>query len=354
MRDFYDIARSDPTPARPGEHSFAFLNRVDSVYWGRVRDFVERVYASYPAEHATDVRNRFRDEGWAAHAGAWFELYLHELFRVLGACLEIHPALQGTEARPDFLLDGRTIVEARHVKAGITAGTHAPGMDAWITGPLEELWHPNFMVSVRILQRDPAQPRHAAVISGVLQWLDSLDPDQPEQHTDLEKAAGGWRFLLRPIPMSAARRKDTSRRLIGIFPGGGGWDSTVNAVRSALKEKARKYGKTGMPYVIALSTTSGFLTDEHVWTALYAKEGFWASRNTRVSGVLIGDGVLPWTAAGPVPRIWLNPLAARPIPSNLRLPTASVDGRDGPDLLGSQLFGLDPEWPGPEPPFPRA
>ncbi len=73
--------------------------------------------------------------------------------------------------------------------------------------------------------------------------------------------------------------------------------------------------------------------------------------------MLIGDAVLPWTAAKAVPRLWLNPGAARPLPMQLELPTASLDieGRlvlSPDELSGADLFGLQADWPGPEGPFP--
>jgi hypothetical protein len=62
MTTIFDlIPRTDASPATPGETSFAFLNRVNSPYWQRVREFVETAFSAYSAENAADVRARFRD-----------------------------------------------------------------------------------------------------------------------------------------------------------------------------------------------------------------------------------------------------------------------------------------------------
>lgn len=112
--------------------------------------------------------------------------------------------------RPDFRVygsDGSFLVEARHVAAGIVSGQREVGRDEWITAPLDELTHPNFMVWVRILERAPQRPRRAAVTPGVLDWLDGLDADEvlvTPVH-DLPRftgPAGGWRFERRALAVS--------------------------------------------------------------------------------------------------------------------------------------------------------
>jgi hypothetical protein len=98
----------------------------------------------------------FQDRRWSMHVGAWWELYLFTLACALGADVEVHPELRGVSTRPDFRLriDGEIVlVEARHVAAGLVSEERSVGRDDWITGPLDTLWHPNFVVAVRIHSR---------------------------------------------------------------------------------------------------------------------------------------------------------------------------------------------------------
>jgi hypothetical protein len=386
-RIFDDLIRTDPEPSR-GEDSFSFLNRAATPFWERVRRFVDEAFGEYPAEHARDLRARFRDRRWPVHVGAWWELYLFTLFRALGAEVQVHPNLPGVASRPDFRLRiaGATIiVEARYVAAGLVPGERGVGRDDWITGPLDTLWHPNFMVRVRIVARGHSQPRRAAVTAGVLAWLDGLDPDEVaarpvHEFPRFSGHAGDWRFELEALPMKSEARSSRRRRLVAIFPSDGGWDNTVTALRAGLKEKAGKYGRPNDPFIIAPLLTSGFVSAEDVFSALFGSEvvtfttdapesarlhrrgdGFWRSgsgfRGTRVSGVLIGSAVMPWTAAAALPRLWTHPAAAHPLTVDLTLPTATI-GSEGVlvlslnDRSGADVFGLDPRWPGPEPPFP--
>lgn len=386
QRIFDDVARTDPSPARE-EDSFTFLNRVATPYWGRVRLFVDDVFAAYPTEHAPDIRMRFRSDRWSEHVGAWWELYLFALFRSLGCEVEVHPELPDVAARPDFRIrssDGAFLVEARHVAAGILSGERQVGRDEWITAPLDELTHPSFMVGVRILARTSQRPRRAAVTAGVLDWLDRLDPDEAVARPVRELPrfsgqAGGWRFELKALPVSQEARGRPGRRLVGLYPGASGYDNTTVALRAALKEKAAKYGRPGCPFVLAPLITSGHVDTEDVVAALFGSEavqlsgpdlehvrvvrrrdGFWifgnGFRGTRVSAVLLGDAVLPWTAGKSVPRLWIHPSPAHPLQSDLTLPTARL-GADGRLIMsstqrtGAELFGLGSDWPGPEGPF---
>ena len=207
------------------------------------------------------------------------------MFRAFGSSLDVHPEVEGTSARPDFRVhtaEGSLLIEARYVTAGLTVGEQRVGRDDWITAPLDALSHPNFMVSVRIHERGASQPRRSAVIAGVLDWLDMLDPDAVAEQplTDRERFqgfAGDWRFELRPIAVKAETR-GRQRRLVGMGPAISGFDNTVLALRRALKEKARKYGRPTEPLVLAVLMTSGFTETEDIVDALFGSQAVGLTR----------------------------------------------------------------------------
>ena len=81
---FGNAQRSDRTPAKETEDTFAFLDRAAGPYWQRVRDNMENWFASYPAGGRQDLARRLRSSRGTEHRGAWWELYLHALFTALG------------------------------------------------------------------------------------------------------------------------------------------------------------------------------------------------------------------------------------------------------------------------------
>jgi hypothetical protein len=133
-----------------------------------------------------------------------------------------------------------------------------------------------------------------------------------------------------------------------------------------------------MPLLLAPLLTAGFTSVGDVVAALFGSEavrlsvddadpprmirrgdGFWLAgagpRGTRVSGCLVGDAITPWTAAGRLPRLWVHPAPAHPLPTYFGLPTAQVvDGEvvlSEDDQSGAEVFDLPADWPGPEPAF---
>lgn len=256
---FDDFVRTNAEPALE-EDSFTFLNRAATPYWQRVREFVDQAFSAYPHEHARDLRARFRGDDWSGHIGAWWELYLFTLFRALGFEVEVHPAIRGTSKRPDFRIgtgNGAFLLEARHVAAGFISDEARVGRDEWITAPLERLRHPEFMVGVTILNRASQRPSRMAVTNGVIEWLDGLDTEEAaaadvfDRTPRKEFGANDWRFELKAFAVKPDARGRPGRRLVGLYPSSGGFDNTIDALRSALKEKAGKYGHPDEPFVLA-------------------------------------------------------------------------------------------------------
>ena len=151
MNLFDDFERTDSSWSTPGEDIFAFINRVDQPVWQQVREELERWFAEYPAEHAADLRSRFRNRAADQHYAAWWELYLHRLFRCLGFSVDVHPELQQISARPYFRMtrgsDG-FLLEATTTFSGIVEEGRHPERESWITGAINRVSDPNFFVAL--------------------------------------------------------------------------------------------------------------------------------------------------------------------------------------------------------------
>lgn len=148
LKLFDEQDRTDPAPCREGEDSYSFLNRVNAPYWAQVRNLLESFFSRYPAEHSESLRRDFRARLPGRHYAAWWELYLHELLLRLGYEITIHPAIEGTERKPDFGLrrDGtELLVEASVVFSGIAGGEEQTGAaPSWMLAAFEGIENPNF------------------------------------------------------------------------------------------------------------------------------------------------------------------------------------------------------------------
>ena len=150
----------------------------------------------------------------------------------------------------------------------------------------------------------------------------------------------------------------------------------ANSIKRAIEVKGNKYGALDAPFVVAVNYVGGALSTEEVMEALIGPQTFtyvrgsngpfsepepgrrhdgaWLGsrgpRYTRVSAVLIFDGLNSWGCASVPVRLWKNPWAARPLPASLdEVPRAEpgdrqfdlVDGKTMADLLS-----LPDDWPG--------
>jgi hypothetical protein len=391
LRIFDKRQRDDAYPAREGEDSFSFLNRVDTPFWAQVRELLEDFFSRYPSEHAESLRRDFRSRLPGRHFAAWWELYLHELFGRLGYDIIIHPALEGTERRPDFGLSregAEVLVEASVVFSGIAGSEEEMGAaPGWMLAAFEGIENPNFFVSIHeVASHGEEQLKRAEIARPVEEWLVELDPDQVSREYEedgrfpsLRVERRGWAVDLEAWPVKAEARGRPGHRVLGSGPAMGAMVDDVDQLESKLKAKAGRYGRPKVPFVIAVLSLSSFMERLDIVQALFGREavvisgpgeqgrlvrqrnGFWVRGegpiNRRVSAVLMGVGIQPWNLLGAAPELWENPWAENPVedewPFALHSARESGEilyGEGGSDL--AEMFGLPGDWPEGRP-FPR-
>jgi hypothetical protein len=368
------------------------LNRVGTPFWEQVRHLLESFFSRYPAEHSESLKRDFCARLPGRHYAAWWELYLHELFLRLGYEITIHPALNGTERRPDFGLrrDGsELLVEASVVFSGLSGSEEQTGAaPSWMLAAFEDLENPNFFVSIHeITARGDEQLKRTEIASPIEEWLAGLDPDQVTSEYEVEGRfpafrieRRGWEIELEARPVKPEARGRSGHRVLGSGPAVGGWVDDIGQLESKLKVKAGRYGRPEIPYVIAVLSLSGFMERIDIAQALFGREavvisdpedagrlirqqnGFWFRGgrpiNTRVSAVLTGVGLQPWSSTRIAPELWINPWAEHPLAEDwpfavhTALETGEVVSEEKDPALAA-LFDLPERWPEGKP-FPRS
>lgn len=376
-----EIERSDPSPASRDERTFEFLNRVDGVFWARVREELEAWYADYcnfaDESDAKHLRERFRQRDPEQHLPAWWELYLYRLLRHLfpDAEIVVEPDSPPGMGKVDFLVRERNATPLLAVEAvtrfsGI-AGEHLPsGSEDHILGAIDEIETEEFAVIVSSLIVDPRspQPSKAAITGPIRRWHPNVDA-----HDRLEFEGNGFKIEL----VAVERLK--SGPFIAAGPAKVGYVDDISRAREALGAKKNRYPDFGCPLVLAMLPASISFTTRTAVDVLYGSEavqfsvedptvnrmirrgdGFWDRCPDVVSGVLFGVEVALHTVASRRPQLWANPRAARPLPPELQpfvVADLTADGQvewlAPAAQMMAQLFGLDDAWPGPEPAFPH-
>jgi hypothetical protein len=380
---FGNAQRSDRTPAKETEDTFAFLDRAAGPYWQRVRDNMENWFASYPVGDRQDLARRLRSSRGTEHRGAWWELYLHALFTALGA--DVSVISDGLQRRPDFsvsLDSTQLLVEATTITGGFpeTAGRRR------LIDLINEVPPPRdvgLMLRVVADGSDSDHPRKSEIQGPIRSWLEELgDPtawpmgDKPRLQID----ARAWILEFTALHMPD-RDLEADGRLIVAGPAIVGYVNEQRLLKTAVSTKATRYGRPDVPLIVAVLVDSAFADPEVVTQALYGSEvvrvpvaptqtvqlerdrdGVYmhttGSRNTRLSGVLVSNGARPWYFGPRLPDWWPNPWAEHCLDLQSHFPTwvGTEEGVVNPPALDSQVdpravFGLAPDWPGPDKPF---
>ncbi len=389
MTLFDDTVRTDPSPRTATEDTFAFLNRVETPFWCEVRRVLEEWFARFPADHADELRKRFRSRHPGHHRSAWWELYLHELCVCLGYDVTVHPELPDSAKHPDFELrrgDSRLYLEAAVVFSGIVSDDHdAPG---WLQDAINRVDNGNFFVNLKSVDSAGAERlKNREIAAPLQQWLDALDPDdvtrqyeQAEVLPSYHLSCRGWDVAFEAIPVKPEARGRPDHRVLGMGLMQGGVVNDVEQLKSTLKSKTGQFGQPDVPAVIAVLCESSFMETLDIEQALFGSEAFqlpwggggeprlirqrnglWTRRdgpqNQRVSAVMTAVGLHHANAADVIPHLWINPWANRPLNEGWPFPSATASDRGEISYSGAQpdmrgLLGVGTDWPGAEP-FPR-
>jgi hypothetical protein len=391
MRSIFDaIEHSDTSPKRPSEDTFSFLNRVSGIVWKRQRGLLERWYADFPDSDG-DLRRRLRSRSPQQHFAAWWELYIHALFRALGYEVTVHPVVPGTAGHPDFLVE-RTgesyYVEAATVFSGIVVSpTRGGRLKASIEDILSMIDASTFFVALQWDRIGEKMPKRREIVEQVNAWLATLDPEQvaaaeaAARHNDGWRSftVGDWEFSLRPHAWGSKLHGCPGNPFIGLGPVVGGVTNDTPQIRNAIVRKGKRYGTPDKPLVVAVLATNGFVGDREVTNALFGSEsvrlaiasgestivrnadGVWIGRRgasgRRISAVLMGVSIMPNTVASTWPVLWHHYDPTYPLDAELPFSTARIvtDRVQREDAAHSavEVFDLPTDWPGPEPAFPR-
>jgi hypothetical protein len=387
MRLFDTPPSADIGPAKHGESHYDYLGRTGKPSFLRVRKLIEAWLAEFPKHHRQELTCRLRSRADHHFDGAFFELYLHTLFRGLGFSVRVHPRAGSRGKHPDFQLTGTgrrsLLLEAASVSERSDAARAEDARLRTVYDVLNRVNCPDYFLNVRhyghLTSPVPGdQLRHI-----LRQFLNSLD-----YQTVRDQANGGIRKLpkfsfshghfrleIGVIPVSPRHRGDPDHRPLGMHgPGEAAWVDHHTPIRDKIRQKAHHYGALRRPLMLAINDVGGHADSVDVLEALFgterfifsplsdrsseprfqrAPDGAWfgptGPRNQKISAVFLVSALRPWTVAKAEPVIYCNPWARYPVES---LPESIIQFRlEGQQMVprgGSpvhRLLTLPQGWP---------
>jgi len=333
--------RTDHVPRRASERPFDFFNRLASPRGEAVRSLVDAWVAEYPSDHRPDIVGRLQS-GEVQFEGAFWELYLHEVFRRAGYSIVVHPATPAGDRNLDFLVTGEKssfFVEARMVEGR----PHARGEAARLNQVYDvlrefQIEHP-FVVSMNYRKLGARAPSTKLLRQFVTKWLASLDHaeclakfDEFEVEPSESWVYDDWEFELTALPLRDEHPGPHPALCIEALHMGPDIPNH-RMILDALADKASAYGDLHHPLVIALLCNTAFRTgfDDVEW-ALYGRRlpcspdpvpdastlqrdggGFWVASSAwqrhEVPQVITASrlGVTGWSRLDAHPVVWPHP-----------------------------------------------
>jgi hypothetical protein len=383
---FDKLKRFQKSPKGYSEPLYDYLNRSTRPSSGHIRSLLNEWFSHFPSDHKNELQRRFCSSDDLSHQSAFFELYMYELLFQSGFKVEVHPYIEGESTHPEFLAylnnDPAFYLECT-LAEGPKKEVSTEKRENIVYDTIDKLNSPNFFIEVKVKGSPNTPPPGAKWEKFLYEKLSRLDPD--EIASDLETGGldslpswsrnhDGWDVTFRAIPKSPEARGKTGIRPIGIK-----WFDIIECkehenIRNALKEKAGRYGKFKIPYIIAINSISYFCDDISIANALFGDEkttvtlykngstkqehgrhpnGAWIGprgpQNTRVSAALIFKYLLWGNIEKETPILWHNPWAQYPLtheiwplPQKLIDKQGRIEFRKGKNPF--EIFNLSPNW----------
>jgi hypothetical protein len=323
--------RTDVSPRAHQEPDYAFLDRAAGVRWERTRAQLDGWFARLPAAARADLRNRFAQDAELDHAGAFWELWVHEAHRRRGFDVTVNIGTDAGERRQDFVLARgreRCWLEATVVGGDSPLSFTERRLDEQLRDVVATVRAPRFSLALDVVRYGACSPGRRRIVPPLERWLGSLDPRELRARaTPVQRLAfDDWIVDVEAIALSGAEARPCGcARLVPRATGARGAPmNDVRPLRRKIKKKAARYGALDEPYLLAVLALGDAVQERDVEHALLGASqrdhavwhGPGGPCNTRLSGVLVARSLRstdPFAASAALPGLWVNPWASRPL-----------------------------------------
>lgn len=365
---FSEIKRTDNSPRRHAETHYGFLDRSARTEYSRIRALLEGFLAAYPPEERGDLARRFQSGRDQDAQSVFLELLLFQLLRKTGHTVQVHPVVQNTNRRPDFLAKtsygSAALLEAKVVTELSDEKRRSDKLLGVALDQIELIESPDYMLSIKSrgvpLRPIPAKKNWCPSIRS---WLNELDYDAISQMfaqggfsalPSLALKSEGIRLTIKPLPKNRTLRGAPGVRTIGSqMLGDASWVTSRASIRKAIEEKASAYGAVEEPFIVVVNSIGEQSDIEELHCGIFGSDGVFRDianpEHTRVSAVLATYELYPWSIGSAFACLFHNPNAQRPYDGHLnclsqaRQTVGGVQITDGTTI--GEILGIPKHWP---------
>jgi hypothetical protein len=368
-------------PSDNNEKSFNYYHKSNRKDILIIRETIENWFLSYPASEKIELKNRFKKD----MDSAFYELFLYEMFKKLGFLITIHPELENSNKKPDFLIEKDGIQCYVEAKVCYDKSQEEMAFDRrknQFFDNLSKVKIKGFLLRIAELEfKTNKQPSVKELIPKIEERVENLDPRiltlEMEKlgfdgcpNIDFENQ--DFKITIQPIPLIESKRNKISKNPIGMFPIETFWGGGKEALRDSILKKAKRYGKFKIPYLICVNalghkTTDKIDVENAVWGSLkYTFSDYKNIENgtmsresdgiffnsgkkklTNVSGVFVSK-VFPSNVPNAKYWIYENPFADNKLNfEKINLIYNYIDGKERIGVTGENLdevFDISKQW----------
>ena len=269
----------------PGSHcenTYSYFDRSARKDIARIRYILNKWFSKYPKNEKEELKVRFKE----SFSSAFFELFIHELFRRQRFKITVHPTLPNSTKRPDFLIKKykfEAYVEVKESRGKSKVEESQNNRINQFYDSINNAKNLRFFLCIDDLDfKSSLQPNTNKILRFLEQETDSLDPEKVSEqinksgfdsspHVIYEDADIKVIFSL--IPKSSEAQKSIDTRAIGIYPMETILGGSEESIKTSISKKAKKYGHLDKPLIICINANGNigdlsFDVENAVWGTL--------------------------------------------------------------------------------------
>jgi hypothetical protein len=382
---FEDKARTRFEPKAPGEDDYSFYDSAARPEYDIYRALLNGWMKEMSEPGQKELLPRFRKNESLEYQTALAELTTHAALKNQGYAVDVHPASDQTDRKPDFLARDAKGESAAYVEVTTFGpskdftGKHKRAADIY-NGVDKAKLPVGCRLGLDILKHGTKTPSLQKLRDSIEKWagnIGEINPDDPPSKTfEIED----WKIEI--ILFGGFTPDIESKHAIATAMGDVRIVSAETEIRQALSTKGKRYGKLDAPYLIVIADckdelAGGDRNDEALIDAVFGSvvtqtrvlengekekkdvrlnDGYWRHADTaqhkNVSGVLLLPKPHLWDLRNErwQPLLLRNPWTDNALPADfLPLPGYAVDSdgklskTDGTSL--ADILKLPEVWP---------
>ncbi len=271
---------SGPSPY--GMSTWEYLNRSTRNDIQAVRSVLGELLGDFPKMHGQELSSRMRIKDDRQFNGALWELILYTALTRSGFSVQVHPEVNESPKRPDFLV--RRGQYASYVEARIAwdsskeSESEQSRLETLLDSINKNVRSEEFILGLDVEEIGPNAAPGQHLIGELNVWLQDLATraegrfaaPAEEKAPSLQWARSGWSLTFQAftIPPDEEITHEESSRIIGYTTGAAVWSEAADRIKNSIKKKKSRYGNLEHPLTIALNLQGDFISRRDVEDAL--------------------------------------------------------------------------------------